>query len=243
LAGRAAHLEAVGRLSLSPLPPTIKEGYVPTYTPRLSLPREEIDAKFEELIEQAESLHKETGGYDIPSLVRFREVRVSALNLLARLASPESTYYEELRNSEFTDHLALHGILLAARTDFAQGFMADARLLISAEVFSDILIQADILLENEYVQAAAVVTRAVLEDALRRLATARRVPTIQTDTIGRLNENLYMAGAYTVLQQKEITAKAQIGNDAAHGHTEKYTRPDVAAFLEFTKRFLAEYLV
>ena len=41
---------------------------------------------------------------------------------------------------------------------------------------------------------------------------------------------------------KEIIAKAEIGNCAAHGRFDQYKKEDVAAFLEFVLRFLAQYL-
>lgn len=211
--------------------------------PKLSMSREDIESKFEDLIEKANSLHKEENeSYGIQGLVQFREVRVNALNLLARLAGEDSIYYQELINSHFTDHLALHGILLAARTDYLQGFMADAKLLVSAEVFADLLTQAEVLLDHDYKDAAAVLTRAVLEDALRRLAKSHKIEFGPKETTQTLNDKLYKKSAYTLLQHKEITAKTQIGNDAAHGHPDKYNKAEVQAYLDFVYRFLAEHL-
>jgi hypothetical protein len=66
----------------------------------------------------------------------------------------------------------LAGIITAAMTDFREGFMADTKLLVSAEVFADFLIQAEVLLENDYKDAAAVLIRAVLEDGLRRVCVS-----------------------------------------------------------------------
>ena len=117
--------------------------------PRLAKDREAIIVKFAALINAASGLHDPAGGYTMEQLVQFRVVRASALNLLARVSSTESVYYRELTTATFTDHLALHGILEAARTDYEQGFMADTKLLLSAEVFTDFLVQAEVLLEHE----------------------------------------------------------------------------------------------
>jgi hypothetical protein len=62
------------------------------------------------------------------------------------------------------------------------------------------------------------------------------------DTIGHINGMLYKQNVYSALQHKEITAKTQIGNYAAHGRFDQYSKADVAAFLEFVLRFLAQYL-
>ncbi len=211
--------------------------------PKLTVSREDIESKFEELLRKANSLLKDDNErYKTDELVRVREVRVSALNLLGRLGGQNSIYYQELINADFTDLLALHGILLAAHTDYLQGFMADAKLLVSAEIFADLLTQAEVLLDHDYKDAAAVLIRAILEDALRRLAKAHNIEPGPRDTTQALNDKLYKEAVYTLLQHKEITAKTQIGNDAAHGHPEKYNKADVQAYLDFVQRFLAEYL-
>ncbi len=211
-------------------------------TPKLSKDREEIILKYDALIKMASGLHLLDGRYTVDQLVQFRTVRASALNLLARVSSSESVYYKELSTAEFTDHLALHGILEAARTDYAQGFMADSKLLLSAEVFADFLVQAEILIDHSYHIAAAVIIRAVLEDGLRRLCLSHSIEIEKRDQITQLNEKLLKKQAYTILQHKEIIAKTEIGNRAAHGMFDKVSKEDVADFLRFVNRFLSEYL-
>ena len=211
-------------------------------SPRLHKKAEEVEQKFELLIQAASTFHDLSGPDQLQKLVRFREVRASALNLLSRLTPRDSVYSRELSEAQFTDHLALRGILQAALQDYRDGFMADAALLVSAEVFQDLLEQAQLLLENDYKDAAAVTIRAVLEDGLRRLCVARGLECEPRDTISKLNDRLYKAGVYTVLQQKEITAKAQVGNDAAHARHENYQKEDVETFLSFVQRFLSMYL-
>ncbi|MBI2841668.1 MAG: hypothetical protein HYX75_25410 [Acidobacteria bacterium] len=211
-------------------------------SPRLHKKREEVERKFESLIDAASTLHDLAGPEKTTKLVRFREVRASALNLLGRISSKDSVYYRELSSADFTDHLALRGILQAALQDYREGFMADAGLLVSAEVFSDLLVQTELLLDGDYKDAAAVIIRAVLEDGLRRLCVARGLECEPGDTISKLNDRLYKAGIYLALQHKEITAKAQVGNDAAHARFDKFSKADVDAFLSFVQRFLAMHL-
>jgi hypothetical protein len=211
--------------------------------PRLRKDQEQIVVKFSELAKAAAELQA-VGGPDSGRhlLIKLREIRVSALNLLARVASSNSVYYRELADAPFHDTLALQGVISAAMNDYRQGFVADNSLLISAEVFDDLLVQAEILLEHDFKDSAAVLIRAVLEDGLRRIATALGVEIGSKDPGGTVNEKLYRAKAYTLLECKEIIAKLEVGNNAAHGHFDRYQKVDVVDFLRYTRRFLAEQL-
>lgn len=215
--------------------------------PRLKKDTEDIVNKFGELIQAAATLHdvgrEESQSPNFEKLVLFRELRASALNLLGRIASPDSVYYRELAEAHFTDHLALRGILQAALNDYRQGYVADNTLLVSAEVFADFLVQAEVLLENDYKDAAAVIIRAVLEDGLRRLCHAGGLAPHPRDGIDDLANKLVRKNMITALQKKEIDAKRELGNHAAHGRFGEYTKADVVAFLEFVQRFLANLVV
>ncbi len=216
--------------------------------------REAVIQKFGRLIKEAEALaNLARGSGDAPNRVgtdeikRFFEVRASALNLLARVAGTRSNYYRTIRDEQgpmrlqFTPGIML-GVLTAAMTDYREGFMSDAKLLVSAEVFTDLLVQAEVLLDHDYKDAAAVLIRAVLEDGIRRLCKANRIETEKRETLQQLNEKLYKVHAYTALVHKEIIAKAEVGNCAAHGRFDEYAKDDVVAFWEFVLRFLGQYL-
>lgn len=217
--------------------------------PRLSKDRDEILLKFKELIDKADNILKLASSSDDGSSVLgelLSELRVSSINVLSRLAADGtgSIYIDELKQmpSDGYNVSSFKGVLQAARTDYAQGFMVDHKLLISAEVFSDLLVQAEVLLVHDYKDAAAVIIRAVLEDGIRKLCEAHKIEAGKRDTIQQLNEKLYKEKAYSALQHKEIVAKAEIGNCAAHGRFDQYKKEDVEAFLEFVLRFLAQYL-
>lgn len=212
-------------------------------TPKLSKDRDEVLLKFKELIDKSNAAceaFKQSDDETLPGDMYF-ELRVSSINLLTRLASEDSIYVQELKKMN-PNAFSMKGVLEAARTDYLQGFMADHRLLISAEVFSDLLVQAEVLLEHDYTDAAAVIIRAVLEDGVRRLCEAHKIEAGKRDTLQQLNEKLYKEHAYSALVHKEIIAKAEIGNCAAHGRFDQYKKDDVTAFLEFVLRFLAQYL-
>lgn len=213
---------------------------------KLSKDREEIILKFQELIGKAVELRKavDAGSANLPA-DKYFELKVSSINLLERLSSDHSIYVREMVNSPSTgtaDPGLFKGVLEAARTNYLQGFMADHKLLISAEVFTDLLVQAEVLLEHDYKDAAAVIVRAVLEDGIRKLCESQNVECGKRDTIQQLNEKLYRKEAYTALVHKEIIAKAEIGNCAAHARFDQYNKDDVIRFREFVLSFLAQYL-
>ena len=212
-------------------------------TPRLSKDHDEILLKFKELIGKAQAAC-EAFEQSKDGTIRgdaYFELRVSSINLLSRLSSEDSIYVQELKQMK-PNAFSMKGVLEAARNDYLQGFMADHKLLVSAEVFSDLLVQAEVLLDHDYKDAAAVIIRAVLEDGIKRLCESHKIEVGRRDTIQQLNEKLYKENVYSALQHKEIIAKAEIGNCAAHARFDQYKKEDVVAFLEFTLRFLAQYL-
>lgn len=203
--------------------------------------QEAILQKFSRLLEKAaqcnEERHRSTDGVISP--VPYFEVRTSGLNLLARTAGENSIYYRELLEMEGINPGIITGILTAAMTDFREGFMADTKLLVSAEVLADFLLQAEVLLENDYKDAAAVIIRAVLEDGLRRVCVSRGIALKPRWGIDDLAKELTKQNVLTAVQSKEIDAKREIGNKAAHGRFGEYTKEDVTAFHEFVQRLLA----
>jgi hypothetical protein len=208
-----------------------------TFTPD----REAIIQKFSRLLEKiAACLAERRASKDgVISPVPYFEVRASALNLLARTAGESSIYYRELHEMDGINPGIITGILTAAMTDYREGFMADAKLLVTAEVFADFLVQAEVLLEHGYKDAAAVVVRAVLEDGLRRVCIARGIAVKDRDGVHQLAEALTKLNILTAVQFKEIEAKKEVGNNAAHGKFTAYTKADVVAFHEFVQRLLA----
>ncbi len=203
--------------------------------------REAIIQKFARLLDKIEQCSQELRKSEdgVISPISYFEVRASALNLLARTAGESSIYYRELHGMDRINPGIVTGLLTAAMTDYSEGFMADAKLLVSAEVFADFLVQAEILLESDYKDAAAVVIRAVLEDGLRRVCASKGLAVKDRDGVHELAEALTRQNVLTAVQFKEIQAKKEVGNKAAHGKFSEYTKADVIAFHEFVQRLLS----
>ncbi|HAS23818.1 MAG TPA: DUF4145 domain-containing protein, partial [Idiomarina loihiensis] len=58
----------------------------------------------------------------------------------------------------------------------------------------------------------------------------------------QMNAGLAKIGIYTRLQQKRITAIADIRNSAAHGKWTEFTEADVVDMIKDVQRFLSDYL-
>lgn len=204
--------------------------------------QEDIVQKFKRLLERAPmTAHEIETTRD--GVVAYFEVKVSALNLIARTAGEASIYFRELvemgGDSKLVNPSILRAIISAAMTDYQEGFMTDAKLIVSAEVFADFLVQAEVLLEHDYKDAAAVIIRAVLEDGLRRVCLSKGITVKDRAGIDDLALALTKQNLLTAVQKKEIDAKREIGNAAAHGRFSEFTKHDVIAFHEFVQRLLA----
>lgn len=204
--------------------------------------QEDIIQKFSRLLERVPGSVQEIEQTS-DGVIAYFQVKVSALNLLARTAGENSIYFRELvamgGDARLVNPSILRGVLTAAMTDFREGFMADTKLLVSAEVFADFLVQAEVLLEHDYKDAAAVIIRSVLEDALRRVCNSNSIEVRDRAGIAELAKALGKKNFLSAVQAKEIEAKKEVGNKAAHGRFEEYSKEDVIAFHEFVQRLLA----
>jgi len=95
------------------------------------------------------------------------------------------------------------------------------------------------LLTNGYGGPAAVVAGVVLEASLRNLCDLNSIAYSKLD---KMNADLAKAGVYNKLQQKKITALADIRNRAAHGHWQTFTEEDVRQMIRDVETFLATSL-
>lgn len=115
-------------------------------------------------------------------------------------------------------------------------------MLITADAFSDILEQADYLLSEGYKDAATVLIGAVLESTLRKLCDNNNLVYSKTATISPLNDLLLKNKVYNLVIHKQIIVWAQVRNDAAHGHFDKYTKNQVQDTLKWVKDFIGREL-
>jgi hypothetical protein len=221
-----------------------------------------VITEIDDLVVRAEKLSREASragsGLGFDRIEELSAIANRGGQLIRRLYEAESQFLESWRkvlsNKSFTnmhsnhyEHVSeLAGILRAVQHDVKSGLMRNLRGLLQAEIFADFLEMAEHLLHEGYKDAAAVLLGAVLEDSLRKLAATHNVPVTSSGgkalTIDPLNVALAKAGAYGPLVQKQITTWANLRNDAAHGHFEKYDQDQVKQMLLFVQKFCADYL-
>jgi len=132
------------------------------------------------------------------------------------------------------------GYLKALNSDLKKGFLTNLRINARSEVECDFLSQADRLLKEKLKDPAAMVIGAVLEDALRQLCKKHDIS--EGQKIEAMNSPLRKAGAYTLAVQKQITAWADIRNNADHARFDQYDIAEVKLMYQGVTDFVAKYL-
>lgn len=212
-----------------------------------SLPiREVVLRDFEALIAFCESLLLDAK-QKFPNRVRSAELMLRARNLVRRVCGEGSEHYRVLLELARIDQPAayvprLQGVLLAAMDDFREGRFFEFRHVIEAEVLGTFIDQAESLLAAGHHVAAASLTGAVLERALRKLSEARGIAQPPKTTIESLNVDLARAGAYSTRVQERIVVLAGIRDNADQGKSDAFRRDEVEAMARWVPAFAADSL-
>jgi len=217
--------------------------------------KEVFKQRFEELEEQASQLESSKkvlrteiiGGTNEVDSNLLLSWKVKVKNLLSKVCGEDSQHFKQFEREEESVYYTTYGIFkafkavfLAAKEDFDGGYLSSIKTLVQAEVFDSELEQANELFSSGYYTAAAVIAGVVLETALRELCDRSGIPHGKLD---KMNSDLAKAGVYNKLNQKRITAIADIRNSAAHGKQNEFTVQDVSDMIKDVSRFLADYLV
>ncbi|MCT8869367.1 DUF4145 domain-containing protein [Shewanella xiamenensis] len=178
----------------------------------------------------------------------FTSWKVKVRNLLVTACGEKSQHFQAFTasekksysgESEYSIKKRLGAIFDAAKEDFEGGYLNSLKQLVQAEVFDSELEQAEELLKSGYKLASAVIAGVVLETALRDLCSDNNIPHGKLDT---MNSQLAKQGLYTKLQQKRITAIADIRNSAAHGNPELFSETDVENMIRDIEDFLLNHM-
>lgn len=215
--------------------------------------------RFEQLIDEAEIIksfikkkYSEYSGeyYDLDEdkNAQYLQWKVKVKNLLNLSCGENSVHCKEFSLAEEVQSfdtnarvfIRLFPILVATYDDFKNGFLVSFKQIIQAEVFDSELEQSRSLLENGYKNAAAVIAGVVLETAIKEVCLNNNIE-IERKKLTQLNDDLAKAGVYNKLQQKQITALADIRNSAAHGNYEQFTKEDVERMIDDIERFLLNH--
>lgn len=186
-------------------------------------------------------------GSDVISNTEVRQFQIRAMAAIERAVGRGSVYYEKANavldeKTHSYDHLAsIIGITESLLFDVKSGYLKSLEELIHADVFSDFIEMADHLNSTGYKDAAAVMAGSTLESHLKNLASKHAVSIESSgkpkkaDTI---NSDLVKSGAYSKLDQKNVTAWLDLRNKAAHGNYSEYDKQQVALLISSVRDFL-----
>jgi hypothetical protein len=203
--------------------------------------------RFDELCQEAAIVEATKTREDYIDGNAFLKWRVHVRHLIAAVCGTESQHFHLLDQADnagmgdtnYEIFRRLKSVLLAAKEDYEGGYLQNIRTLIQADVFDSELEQAEELLSSGYKISAAVIAGVVLETSLRQACQDHGLPIGKLD---KMNADLAKAGVYSKLVQKQITALADIRNNAAHGHSDQFDEADVANMVRDVRNLLASRL-
>jgi hypothetical protein len=180
---------------------------------------------------------------DAKDLTRFNHMGMSLLHDLYGKDHFHTKEFEASTESWTIQDLQRRiGVLEAVSAAIQGGWYETTRALIAAELFDDFLEMAAHLVAEGYKDAAAVIAGTSLETHLRRLAPAWTVDVNgskgEPKKAELLNAELHKTGAYTLSEQKQVTAWLGIRNDAAHGHYDKVLSGAVQVMIDGVIHFI-----
>ena len=139
----------------------------------------------------------------------------------------------------------LIGTLISLRDDYANDFLSGFNEMVDAELFSDILEQAESLLSQGYFRASAVVAGVALESHLRKLAEKNSIP-ITTDDgkyikADSLNGALLKNNIIDKTMHKSVTGWLGLRNDAAHPDSKEINDGLIEPMIAGIRVFIQQY--
>jgi hypothetical protein len=199
------------------------------------------------LIDSKKTYHSQFGSGTNVDTELFTAWKIKVRNLLSLACGDQSQHFQQYEIAEkpssmecsFSVAKRLGAVFHAIKEDFEGGYLNSIKHLIQAEVFESELEQAQELLDNGYKLSAAVIAGVVLETALRDLCDQEGMAHGKLD---KMNADLAKLGKYNKLQQKRITALADIRNNAAHGKPENFTDEDVQLMVRDVEALLINFL-
>jgi len=216
--------------------------------------KDKLESHFQRLINEGETIINKYGwrggvsGSQISS-IEYNKWYSSTKNLIKKACGEEEIHYKQIEDvyTRTEGHTycmpRCFGILKSAYEDFKSGLLEDTKALITAEVFTDFIEQAEYLLSEDYKLPAAVLMRGVLEDSLRTLYNKEiRIPFPNKPKLEWMNAELVKAGIYNKNVQKQVTAWAGIGNSAAHMKINEFSETDVKNMISGIINFNATFL-
>ena len=212
--------------------------------------KEQLQALIEEYSSAIEK-SKYSDASDVLSHSQAVDLKTRFVAAIDRISGRSSVYFEQVvetnEGAKDSPHYCLKELSGVARSllhDIENGYLASAREILLGDVFSDYLEMASHLCSVGYKDAAAVVAGSTLEVHLRALCERNGVETRRRGKPKRadaMNADLAKVGAFTKLDQKNVSAWLGLRNSAAHGKYEDYGKPQVALLIDGIRDFVTRH--
>ncbi len=197
--------------------------------------------------------NKHITGYPTPfdalNGVQIPQLCLRLKQTLLDLSPRESEYWNYVSSFSglFTPQTVaqLYGTLKSLREDYANDFLSGFNEMVDADLFTDILEQAESLLSQGYFRASAVVAGVALESHLRKLAEKNSIP-ITTDgekyiKADSLNGALLKNNIIDKTMHKSVTGWLGLRNDAAHPDSKEINDGLIEPMIAGTRVFIEKY--
>ena len=139
----------------------------------------------------------------------------------------------------------LYGALKSLREEYANDFLGGFNEMLDAEIFTDILEQAEYLLSQDYVIASAVIAGVALESHLIKLAEKNLIAITKDDggyiNAEFLNGELRKKEIIDKTINKSITGWLGLRNDAAHPDTKDINEGLIEPMIAGIRVFIQQY--
>jgi hypothetical protein len=207
---------------------------------------QQISNRFEELASMAAQIrmkHDQEYGDSIDDAEAFQTWASSALHLVSAVFGEDSPHYRNLSlqygkyNGWAPEFFSMRGIFLAAKSDYAGGYLFNLEATISGEIFANFVVLAKNALANNQKDVAAVLACAALEDALKRYATLRGLG-VDSKVMQEVINALKAKGLVSGPQKSLLDSMPKVRDAAMHADWQRITSEDVGSVIGFVEQFL-----
>ncbi|EJG1014407.1 hypothetical protein OMR72_004731 [Vibrio parahaemolyticus] len=176
---------------------------------------------------------------------------ISALHFIESTLSKDAIFYRRFHSivGGITDDAVRRQIIIleSLYEVLEDSWYWSAQGLANAGVFSNMLEEADHLLEKGFKLPAAVLAGCVLETHLKSLSKRNDIDTFTEKANGKkvtkkasaLNQELCTEGVYSMNESKEVTNYLGIRNSAAHGNEDEFDSEQVTLLVRGVSSFIS----
>ena len=167
----------------------------------------------------------------LPRINTLTLIYGNILRVWPNLINPEQRYQID----------SIYGSLLALREAVNSDLLVRIEDMVLAEAMNDLLAQAEYLADKNYILAAGILGRAVLEEHLRKGCNRKGCLPTGRPTINDLNKSLYTNKHLDKLVMKQVDALASIGNHCAHNDQPPLDSDRIMTFLRDIREFITRH--